>query len=80
MTLELDDSLHNLRGGHLFGFGAADGARSDGACLVESCQDLAHATMTNEQLARDVARPDPNQSQLDDSLSDVQRQRTAIDK
>lgn len=80
LTLELDYPLYHLRRGHLFGLGASDGSRPDGASLVEAGEDFAHAAMAHQELARYIAGPNSDEGELDDPLPDVQGQRPAVDE
>lgn len=80
LTLELDDSLHDLRCGDLFRFGAADRAGPYGSSLVEASEYLADTAMAHEQLARYVAGSHSDQCQLNDTLANVQRERPSIDE
>jgi hypothetical protein len=58
--------------------GAPDRARLHRARLVEPRQDLGDAAVRDEELAGDVAGPDPHQGQLHDSAPHVVRQRATV--
>jgi hypothetical protein len=61
-------------------FAAADGSGKNGSGFVVSGQDFRDASVADSKLSRNVARTNPELRKLDDSDSDVIRQRSAVDE
>lgn len=62
------------------GFAASDGSGSDRTRLLVPAQDFGHATMGNPELSGNDARPDPVVGHLHNFVSDMVRQRSAVDE
>lgn len=62
------------------GLAATDGPGSDGARLLVPAQDFGHAAVGDPELPGDDTRPDAVVGHLHDFMSDVVRQRSAIDE
>lgn len=63
-----------------FWFTTPDGSGSDRACLVISAENFAYTAVGHEQLPRDLRWTDSAVCQLNNSVSHVVGQRSAIDK
>lgn len=62
------------------GFAATYGAGSDGPGLLVATEDLGHAAVGDTKLARNDAGPDPVVGHLDYLVSDMVRQRSAVNE
>lgn len=57
---------------------ASDGSRPDGACLLVPAQDFGHAAVGHAQLAGDDARTDTVMGHLNDFMSNMVGERSAV--